>query len=59
MAKVKDQRAVKVYDENGNIIAGSRPSNTNSYTSNTRSLNEKLWKELRNFKIRCCNLIQL
>lgn len=39
MAKVKDQRAVKVYDENGNIIAGSRPSTTNSYSSNNGSLN--------------------
>lgn len=39
MAKVKDQRAVKVYDENGNIIAGSRPSTTNSYDSNNGSLN--------------------
>lgn len=39
MAKVKDQRAVKVYDENGNIIAGSRQSTTNSYSSNNGSLN--------------------
>ena len=39
MAKVKDQRAVKVYDENGNIIAGSRPSSTNSSSSNYGSLN--------------------
>lgn len=30
MAKVKDQRAVKVYDENGNIIAGSKKSNVDS-----------------------------
>ena len=40
MAKVKDQRAVKVYDENGNIIAGSRPSTTNSYSSNNGSLTQ-------------------
>ena len=40
MAKVKDQRAVKVYDENGNIIAGSRPSSISSgSTSNNGSLN--------------------
>ena len=39
MAKVKDQRAVKVYDENGNIIAGSRPSTTNSYGSINQSSN--------------------
>ena len=39
MAKVKDQRAVKVYDENGNIIAGSKPSTTNGYSSNTGNLN--------------------
>ena len=39
MAKVKDQRVVKVYDENGNIITGSRPSTTNSYSSNNGSLN--------------------
>lgn len=40
MAKVKDQRAVKVYDENGNIIAGSKKSNVNNgSTSNYGSLN--------------------
>lgn len=39
MAKVKDQRSVKVYDENGNIIAGSRPSTTNSYGSINQSSN--------------------
>lgn len=39
MAKVKDQRAVKVYDENGNIIAGSRPLTTNSYGSINQSSN--------------------
>ena len=40
MAKVKDQRAVKVYDENGNIIAGSKKSNVNNGSnSNYGSLN--------------------
>lgn len=39
MAKVKDQRSVKVYDENGNIIVGSRPSTTNSYGSINQSSN--------------------
>ena len=40
MAKVKDQRAVKVYDENGNIIGGSKKSNLNNgSTSNYGSLN--------------------
>ena len=40
MVKVKDQRAVKVYDENGNIIAGSKKSNVNNgSTSNYGSLN--------------------
>lgn len=40
MAKVKDQRAVKVYDENGNIIAGSKKSNVNSGSnSNYGNLN--------------------
>lgn len=40
MAKVKDQRAVKVYDENGNIIAGSRPSSiSGGSTSNYGNLN--------------------
>lgn len=34
MAKVKDQRANKVYDENGNIIAGSKESNVNSGSNN-------------------------
>lgn len=34
MAKVKDQRANKVYDENGNIIAGSKKSNLNSGSNN-------------------------
>lgn len=45
MAKVKDQRAVKVYDENGNIIVGSRPSTTNSYSSNNGSLNSNASNE--------------
>lgn len=40
MAKVKDQRAVKVYDENGNIIAGSKKPNVNNGSaSNYGSLN--------------------
>lgn len=40
MAKVKDQRAVKVYDENGNIIAGSKKTNVNNGSaSNYGSLN--------------------
>jgi hypothetical protein len=40
MVKVKDQRAVKVYDENGNIIAGSKKSNVNNgSSSNYGSLN--------------------
>lgn len=40
MAKVKDRRAVKVYDENGNIIAGSKKSNVNNGSaSNYGSLN--------------------
>lgn len=40
MAKVKDQRAVKVYDENGNIIAGSKKSNVDGGSgSNYGSLN--------------------
>lgn len=40
MAKVKDQRANKVYDENGNIIAGSKKSNVNSGSnSNYGNLN--------------------
>jgi AAA domain (dynein-related subfamily) len=45
MAKVKDQRAVKVYDENGNIIVGSRPSTTNSYSSSNGSLNSNASNE--------------
>jgi midasin len=45
MAKVKDQRAVKVYDENGNIIVGSRPSTTNSYSSNNGILNSNASNE--------------
>ena len=40
MAKVKDQRAVKVYDENGNIIGGSKKPNVNNGSaSNYGSLN--------------------
>lgn len=42
---MKDQRAVKVYDENGNIIVGSRPSTTNSYSSNNGSLNSNASNE--------------